>query len=256
MGGQLQVRSEEGIGTCFFFNLPVLVTTTPVIHKPSQQKILRLAEDQPIYRILVVEDQADNQRLLIDHLSPLGFMVAAVNDGPSAIESWQSWRPDLIWMDIQLPGMNGLEVAKKIKDLAAASNSPPPIIIALTANAFDDVRIQALANGCDGFVSKPYILMEILDLMAEKLNLSWIYEESTPVQPQTIPLRALDPEHLNRLPLTWREQLNQAALFLDEGKVVDLISEIEPNHQEIAASLYQLVKDYQFERLIHLTESS
>lgn len=255
MGGQLRVRSEEGAGTCFFFDLPVLITTAQVTPKQSQQKIVRLAENQPTYRILVVEDQEDNRRLLVEHLSPLGFVITAVHDGPAAIECWQSWHPHLIWMDIQLPGMTGLAAAKKIKQLAAVENSPSPVIVALTANAFDDVRTQALAHGCDGFVSKPYILTELLDLMADKLNLQWIYEESTSSQTSPIPIRTLDPEHLTLLPSTWREQLNQAALFLDEDKVVGLISQIEPNHQDIAASLYQLVKDYQFERLIHLTES-
>lgn len=256
MGGKLQVRSEEGIGTCFYFDLPVLLAEAPAISQQSTQRIMGLAEGQPTYRILVVEDQEDNQRLLIDHLSPLGFVVTAVGDGQSAIQCWQSWHPHLIWMDLQLPGMDGLTAAQEIKRLAAAGKGPAPVIIALTANAFDDVRNQALANGCDGFVSKPYVLADLLELMACSLDLHWIYEDAAPSEPILLPSRFLNPEQLSDLPVAWREQLKQAAMFLDEGRAMALIAEIEAEHQEIAASLYQLVKDYQFEQLIHLTSST
>lgn len=256
MGGKLQVRSEEGVGTCFYFDLPILLTDAQVTAKKTNQRVLGLATGQPAYRILVVEDHEDNQRLLIDHLTPLGFVVTAVGDGPSAIQCCQDWHPHLIWMDLQLPGMDGLTTAQEIKRLASEDDYPAPVIIALTANAFDDVRNKALASGCDGFMSKPYILTELLDVMARSLDLEWIYEESTAVEATPLPSRALAPEQLSSLPTTWKEQLNQAALFLDEGRTVALISEIEPEHQEIAAGLYQLVKDYQFEQLIFLTSAS
>ncbi|WP_299491643.1 hybrid sensor histidine kinase/response regulator [Acaryochloris sp. IP29b_bin.137] len=255
MGGKLQVRSEEGIGTCFYFDLPVLLTEVRVTPIRPKRRIIGLAEGQPTQRILVVEDQADNQRLLIDHLSPLGFVVTAVSEGQSAIQCWQSWHPHLIFMDLQLPGMGGRMAAQEIKRLAAAGRGPVPIIIALTANAFDDVRNQALANGCDGFVSKPYMLADLLELMARSLDLEWIYEDSAPSEPICLPGRSLTPEHLSDLPATWKEQLNQAAMFLDEGRATALIADLEGEHQEIAASLYQLVKDYQFEQLIQLTRS-
>ena len=255
MGSQLLVRSEEGEGTCFQFDLPVLPAAEQSTPKRTKNRVLGLAEGQQTYRILVVEDQKDNQRLLMKHLSPLGFAVEAVSDGQSAIQYWHSWRPHLIWMDLQLSGIDGLAATREIKQLAAMDNSPAPVIIALTANAFDDVQSQAIASGCDGFVSKPYILSELLDIMVEKLDLQFVYAESASPSTQLPSTCTLNSEQLAVLPSAWREQLHQAALYLDEDKTVALVSEIEAAHSEIAASLYQLVKAYQFEQIIHLTQS-
>lgn len=256
MGGTMSVDSQVGEGTCFRFDLPVLLNTTPIIsvQLPHAKQVTGLSQDQPTYRILVVEDQLENQQLLVDLLTPLGFEVTAVSDGQSAVFCWQNWHPHLIWMDLQLPIMNGLAATQEIKRLAVQANEPAPIIIALTANAFDEARIQALASGCDGFISKPYILSDLLEIMAEKLNLNFRYSDPQSPLPQTPVPSILSPENLTVLPPEWKAKLYQAALYLDEDMTFQLIADIANEHEDIAAYFTQLVKNYQFEQIIQLTQ--
>ncbi len=102
--------------------------------------------------ILVVEDNEANQMLVRAVLEREGFEVAVVGSAPEAQDYLLSTRPDLILMDIQLPGMDGMTLSRLLKGQAATSEIP---IVALTAHAMQGDREQALEAGCSGYISKP-----------------------------------------------------------------------------------------------------
>ncbi|MDP6707750.1 MAG: response regulator [Alphaproteobacteria bacterium] len=103
-------------------------------------------------RILVVEDQEDNRRIMHDLLVNAGFEVIEALSGDEAVATAASAEPDLILMDIQLPGIDGLEATRRIRSETAPRQVP---IIAVTSYAMSDDNQKALEAGCDAYFAKP-----------------------------------------------------------------------------------------------------
>jgi two-component system, cell cycle response regulator DivK len=104
-------------------------------------------------RILVVEDQPDNRRILHDLLTSAGYEIIQADDGEEALAAVARDRPDLILMDIQLPLLDGYEVTRRIKADPALRAIP---IIVVTSYALSGDENKARAAGCDAYVTKPY----------------------------------------------------------------------------------------------------
>ncbi|HXX11199.1 MAG TPA: response regulator [Burkholderiales bacterium] len=117
-------------------------------------------------RILLVEDQEDNRRIMRDLLSASGYQLVEANDGEQGLALASSEVPDLILMDIQLPGLDGYEVTRRIKANAALSHIP---IIAVTSYALSGDDQKAFAAGCDGYVTKPFSPRQLLAKIREFL---------------------------------------------------------------------------------------
>ncbi|HRE90141.1 MAG TPA: response regulator [Myxococcota bacterium] len=102
--------------------------------------------------ILVVDDNAANLKLARVILQREGYLVRTAVDAEEALELLSTWRPALILMDIQLPGLDGLELTRRLK---ASPEHRDTIIVALTAFAMPSDHERARAAGCDGYLSKP-----------------------------------------------------------------------------------------------------
>src|SRR5215471_12648350 len=103
-------------------------------------------------KILLVEDNPVNRRLATFLLRSQGYQVSEAATAPAAFAILEKEHPDLIVMDIQLPGMDGLEVTRKLKEQPATADIP---VIAVTSYAMKGDREKALAAGCAGYVTKP-----------------------------------------------------------------------------------------------------
>jgi two-component system cell cycle response regulator DivK len=108
--------------------------------------------------ILVVEDNQDNREMVVKVLKFNGYEVVEAVDGEEAIEKARAEDPDLILLDIFLPKMDGYEVTRRLKGDTRLKNIP---IIALTAHAMKGSMEEALAAGCDGYISKPINVREL-----------------------------------------------------------------------------------------------
>ncbi|HDI78176.1 MAG TPA: response regulator [Desulfobacteraceae bacterium] len=117
-----------------------------------------------VKRILIVEDEFRNRKLLKDLLRRFDYDVMEASDGLEAVEMVKAWRPDLILMDIQMPVMDGFEATRIIKNDPETSHIP---IIAITAYAMEGDRERILQAGCDDYISKP---IEIKDFLAKIEN--------------------------------------------------------------------------------------
>ena len=104
-------------------------------------------------RILVIEDQEDNRRILCDLLTTRGYEIIEATTGLDGVSIAEKERPDLILMDIQLPGIDGYEAARRIKANPILHQIP---IIAVTSYALSGDDAQALEAGCDAYVAKPF----------------------------------------------------------------------------------------------------
>jgi len=110
-------------------------------------------------RILIVEDEPLNMELFRDLLEAAGYIVYEAADAREAIEQAKSMKFDLILMDIQLPGMDGLEATRIIKEDSQNTDTP---IVALTAYAMKGDRDRVKAAGCDGYITKPINVKEFV----------------------------------------------------------------------------------------------
>jgi two-component system cell cycle response regulator DivK len=110
-------------------------------------------------RILIVEDQADNRRILRDLLSSVGYEILEAVTGDEGVTLAATQHPDLILMDIQLPGIDGYEAQRRIKADPALRHIP---IIAVTSYALSGDDAQAFAAGCDTYVAKPFSTRALL----------------------------------------------------------------------------------------------
>jgi len=117
-------------------------------------------------RILVVEDQEDNRRILRDLLTSAGYEMIEAVTGEEGVTRAETHRPDLILMDIQLPGLDGYEATRRIKANPALRQIP---IIAVTSYALSGDDVKAFEAGCDAYVTKPFSPRQLLAKIREYL---------------------------------------------------------------------------------------
>lgn len=117
-------------------------------------------------RILIVEDQEDNRKILRDLLTSAGFALLEATTGEEGVSLAETEHPDLILMDIQLPGLDGYEATRRIKATPALRHIP---IIAVTSYALSGDDVKAREAGCDAYVTKPYSPRALLAKVREYL---------------------------------------------------------------------------------------
>ncbi len=252
MGGDITVNSEgiPGRGACFRFDIRAGLAETAGYPLPLPRRVIGLAPGQPDYRVLIVEDKTVNRRLLVKMLEPLGFAVREAANGQEALDVWQSWQPHLIWMDMRMPVLDGYEATQRIRSTIGGQ---APVIIALTASAFEEQRAIVLSAGCDDFVRKPFRDTDLYDKMAQHLGVRFLYEEPASNQPEPAVSYELGLGDLAGLPVSWLAEMNHAAARAQAKTMHLLLEFIRPDHPGLAETLARLIDNFEFDRIKALT---
>lgn len=255
MGGEISVESKVGAGSIFSFELPVvLISMDQIQSEHSPRRVIGLLSGQPAYRLLVVDDSSENLTLLQEILKNAGFEVKTAANGQTAIEIDHSWHPNLILMDIRMPGMDGYQATRLIKQNEGSEKK----VIAVTASAYDEERARVLEAGCDDFLRKPFSETDIYNLLAKHLHVQYLYEDLDPSVITSVtpdPIRVSN-QNLAGLPEGWIVALRGAATRGRAHELITLIEQIEKDHQQLAETLRTLVDHYEYKHIVNMAESN
>ena len=248
MGGQIGVESTPGKGSKFTITIPFNSPEESELASAgiNHGRVLGLAPNQPEHRILIVEDQKENWLLLQRMLENVGFQVRVAENGALGVERFLSWRPDFIWMDIRMPVMDGLEAARRIRQLDGGREVK---IAALTASVFQEERDKVLAAGMDDFICKPFRSDEVFNCLTRHLGICFVYETVSTASITESGL-ILSPEALKRLPKEVRSELDDAVVSLDKARITEVIHCVSAQDQVLGGILAHHADQLQYTAIL------
>lgn len=164
MGGEIGIISEEGKGATFYFEAEFGIGEEDLTEKETQVLEESVRPDR-ILKILLAEDNVINQKVAILNLQKLGHSVIVVSDGIQAVDAFIKESPDVVFMDVQMPNMDGVEATTKIREWEKANNVVTRVpIVAMTANILKSDKDLFVAAGMDDYLGKPFNVSELLRL--------------------------------------------------------------------------------------------
>ncbi len=266
MGGEISVQSKPGEGSTFSFTLPCDVVSETALRKSKTDRmVVGLEPGQPEYRLLIVDDELPNRQILIKLFEPLGFVVNEAANGQEAVEQWQAWQPDLIWMDMRMPVMDGLEATRQIK---AAPGGQDTVIVALTASGLEEDRTLILAEGCDDYVRKPFYEEELYQTIQRHLGVRYVYEDIAALQEsraQAAGGASADGHIGSEEELVQRtaalqpnllSDLQRATALGDVGQISATIDRIDDLDHGLAQELSDMAHEFEHERILNLLQKT
>jgi len=258
MDGELHAESEPGRGSSFVCEVSLpLAPETAAAEPEDLPRVARLAPGQPAFRVLVVDDVADNRDVMAGLLQAVGFEVHTADSGQAALRECREWRPHLVCIDKRMPDMDGLETVRRIR-AAPTAGAPPPKIIVLSASTLDYERSEILQSGCDDFLAKPYREETVFAKMTEQLGARFVYEDeheaidhasAAPVE------RASDASAASALRAARRLQsLVSTGDVAALGVLEELRAAVGPDRGEAAREIERRLKGMEFESALPLID--
>jgi signal transduction histidine kinase/DNA-binding response OmpR family regulator len=239
MGGQLAVESAPGRGSTFSFTLPLetLATGTHDVEPATRPPIGYHGERR---RLLVVDDVAVNRAILVELLSPLGFELREAANGDAALDAMPAFQPHLVFLDLRMPGMDGLELARRLRALPPAGGAL--VLIAMSASVLSFNRDSALEAGCDDFLPKPFRESDLIAKLTMHLRIAWRYDD-----PATRALTTSDTPAANEALRELLEMARRGEIRPLRERLAELRA-LHPSDPRLAP-LEALAAGYQMERL-------
>ncbi len=172
MGGSIELVSELGQGSCFTVTLPMGNPAADAGPQSAPMELSGVAQAGRRFAglcVLLAEDHPVNELLMQQLLTRLGYTVRLAREGEQAVAQWEQGGVDLVLMDVQMPGTNGLQATQRIRELEASRRVRRTPIVAVTANAMPGDREACLAAGMDGYIPKPVSPQTLIRTMDEVL---------------------------------------------------------------------------------------
>lgn len=242
MGGQLCVSSQLNLGTQFWFELTLPIVDDQVAHISSQQTIIGIKGKPP--KILVVEDNQENQAVLINLLVNIGFEVKSAQNGREGLATAISWQPDAIITDLIMPVMDGFELIRQLRQSPLLKDK---IIIASSASVYESDKNKSLAVGSDAFLPKPIQFETLFAQLQHSLHLSYVYEEKvteTAEETQTGPMVLPEMAQLEKL-----YELTLMADIDELEKHITILTKSDIKLKSFVTKIQTFLKKYQIGQL-------
>lgn len=245
MSGDLTLRRAEGRGNVFRLELPVEVCRghsgtlrfSGLRQRPT-------ADDLKLRpRVLIVDDEPSNLLLMKTMVGPLKLDIQTARNGAEALSAFAAWTPQLVLLDIRMPGMSGLEVMQALRK---RPESEGVLFIAVSASAFEADRREAMRVGFDEFVSKPIERLEFLKMLADylKIEVEPTTKRGLKVLPSTVTLPMSE-----RLPEKLFLEFRRAIVSCDLGAMRALLPKIGTHGQDMVTRLRPLLDRLDFDAI-------
>lgn len=239
LGGKMYVESKLNVGSVFKVEIPCVIAESMEDTYSNYRHIKSVAPDSPSYKILIVEDQMENRLLLQRILENVGFEVKIGTNGAEGVDAFVEWKPNLIFMDVRMSVMDGLEATKRIRQHPLGRQVK---IVGISAHVFKDEVQQFLASGMDDFIKKPYHFNEIYRKLQKHLDVKYtFYQTGDVINNQQA---TLTPQMLMVLDESTLAELKQYIEQLEHGKLSELVERISTKNKELSNVLYFYVANY------------
>lgn len=252
MGGELTVQSTPGLGSVFHVKLflpevhAALPSARPAVPKPPRRGYTGARR-----HVLVVDNEEPDREMLSQLLVPLGFVLRTAASGHDALDLLAAgYRPDAVFMDLAMPGIDGWETIRRLRRLNGLDKLPVAVV---SANAFDKGLENDVGITPADFITKPIRHSELLDWLEQRLQLQWT-ERVLPPEAPPAPPGPLLPPRAERL----AELREHTSLGYYRG-IVRLLDEIEaesPAHHSWVEQVRGLARAYRFDAILALLDTS
>ena len=241
MGGSISVKSEKEKGSNFYFSVSYKKATKDLIKDIKNKNLIVGMKNKDFSKTaLVVDDIAENRKLLVELLSFHGIKAHEAKDGLEVLEIYKQEKFDIIFMDILMPKLNGIETIKEIRK----TDKEIPIVV-VSANVFSEDKKNALENGANDFMSKPIEENELLLMLEKHVGANLTYSEDKE-EILELDYKTIDKEVLEKLIEACNNMDNDAitALLKDKNLSKELIQDIETRVDEFKYhEIIKLCKD-------------
>ncbi|EOB4963969.1 TPA: response regulator [Vibrio vulnificus] len=213
MEGEINVESEVEKGSCFVFSVEMPLAEHDTVTQqtqPDNDSVCTLLQGK---RILVAEDNTANQMVIKAMFERLGVAIDLANDGYEAVSMASNHHYDIIFMDISMPGKDGMQACKEIRQLPDAKQAATPII-ALTAHALYGDKEKFLRSGMNGYLSKPLRSRHLIEELNKILSASNHHDTAN---------KPLETEKTNHMQITLTSEKNTTAPLVDELIIQQMI---------------------------------
>ncbi|MGI0488245.1 PAS domain S-box protein [Pantanalinema rosaneae CENA516] len=260
MASELQVSSVLGQGSTFWFELDVVAA--PGWRDPTRPRSREIIGYRGRRRtVMVVDERPENRAVLVNLLAPLGFELIEAVNGLDSLEKAAQFKPDIIFMDLVMPVMDGFEATRRLR---RSPETQDIVIIAASASAFEHDQQASLNVGCDAFLSKPIRVKELLAMLERLLALEWEYETEPAIELEAVSVDTDDREapaaaivltlSTYPAPIVLAELLELARM----GAVLELqeramqIEQAQPELAPLTSQVYRLAQAFQVNQIQEL----
>lgn len=250
MGGEMQLTSEVGQGSTFRIRL-FLPRVFEDLKTPASQKIVPVGYEGERRRILVVDNEKTDRDLLQRVLEPLGFIIQQAASGYECLEKQPDFKPDVIFMDLAMPGIDGWETIRRLRQQALRNTH----IAIISANAFDKGLDNDVGIRPGDFIVKPIQVQELYQWLQTALGLTWVTTKTVAAAhaARVHPTPLVGPDATSQKHLEEAIQLGYLRGILQQ---LDVIEAGDAHYAEYVSVLRQLARQFQFDAMLEIIRKS